>query len=604
MSMMRRCQRWAAAIRDPAERVRTRTWHSNSRPLATPLGKPRTAVEEPVEHAAATQALADLLEQAPFGFALLDAKGRYVVVNRQLAALNGVAAYDHLDRRPSELHNGGAIDEACVERVLRTGHTGTTRAMVPDATTGGERYLMTSCYPVRSASGRVAGVGAMALDITDQELTRRRAEQLLQFSGLLGVATSIDALAHTIVRFVSSTLRARCAVGLVDGERLRIAAVQGYTPEVCERWMREGFALSDPRPMTAAVRGCATVEIPSVADALPEYSALGPERVQTGDATVIAIPIRDRTEEFVASAVLRVSWPYQLQLEEDGWTTLQTLVSTSELALTRISDNARNQAALISARVAEETDVLMERRRIAVEVLQRAALPAQLPDVEGIVLHAVYRPATTAIGVGGDWYDALALRDNRLGLVIADVAGHGEEAASFMVQVRNALRAMAIEHEQPHMVLERINAVALELRDPRAPFITCCYAVLDPVARTLSWSSAGHFDPLIVDAGGVTYFASAPHGPPLAVISAPQYTTTVIELTAGDRVVLFTDGLVERRGEPIDDGLQRLARQAADARHAKPDQCLDSLLEIVEEQLDDLAVICADLVSVRGDAAG
>ena len=603
MSMMRRRQRWAAAIRDPAERVRTRAWHSNSRPVVATLGGPRTSVDVP-DGFAATEALADLLEHAPFGFALLDAKGRYVVVNRQLAAFDGIAASDHVDHRPSELHHGGTVDEACVERVLRTGTAMTTRVMVPDATTGGERYLMTGCYPVWSASGRVAAVGAMALDITDQEITRRRAEQLLQFSGLVGVVTSVDTLAHTIVRFVSSTLRTRCAVGLVDGERLRIAAVQGYTPEVCERWMREGFALSDPRPMTSAVRGCATVEIPSLSNLPPEYSALAPERAETGDATVIAIPIRDGTEEFVASAVLRVSWPYQLKLDQDGWTTLQTLVSMSELALSRISDNARHQAALISARVAEETDVLMERRRIAVEVLQRAALPAQLPDVEGIVLHAVYRPATTAIGVGGDWYDALALRDNRVGLVIADVAGHGEEAASFMVQVRNALRAMAIEHEQPHMVLERINAVALELRDLDAPFITCCYAVLDPVARTLSWSSAGHFDPLIVGAEGATYFASAPHGPPLAVTSAPQYTTTVIDVAVGDRVVLFTDGLVERHGESIDEGLQRLARRAADARGAKPDQCLDSLLEIVEEQFDDLAVICADLVSVRGGAAG
>jgi PAS domain S-box-containing protein len=590
--------RWSATIDEVRGRAHVGARRSRGAldlAFARQIGSPDVPDGPPV-----AQVLCDLLDHAPFGFALLDDQGRYRMVNRRLAAVVGVTAADHLGRRPSDLHLG-AVDEESVARVLRTGTPGPgTRATVPDAATGAERHFLTSCYPVRSASGRVTAVAAMCVDVTEQELTKRRAEQLLHFSGLVGAVTSVDALASTMVRFVSSTLRARCAVGLVDGDRLRIAAVQGFTPEVCDRWMHEGFALTEPHPMTAAIRDRATVEIQSIANLAEKYSALSAERGDTGDAAVIAIPIYEPGGESAALGVLRVSWPYPARLDREVWTTLRTLVSMSELALSRIALDARKQAELISARVAEETDLLAQRRRIAVELLQRAALPAQLPEVEGVVLDALYRPATTVTGIGGDWYDAFALDEHRLGLVIADVAGHGEEAASFMVQVRNALRAMAIEHEQPHVVLERINAVALSLRDENAPFITCCYAVLDPVARTLTWSNAGHLDPLVVEANGGTYYGSAPHRPPLTVTREPQYTTTTIDLGAGDRVVMFTDGLVERRGEPIDEGLLRLARRAGEARSADPGNCLKSLLQTVEEQFDDLAVICADLVPAHG----
>jgi PAS domain S-box-containing protein len=547
--------------------------------------------------------LADLLDHAPFGFALFDEQGRYRMINRRLAAVDGVAASDHVGRRPADVRPAGAVDEAVVDHMLRTGTTELdTRVMVPDDA-GTERYLLTRYYPVRSRSGRVTAVGAMALDVTDHEVARRGAEQLLHFSGLVAGATSLDSLAESIVRFVSGTFRARCAVGVVDGERLRIAAAQGFIPEVCERWMRDGFDLTDPRPMTAAIREGTPVEIRSLANLPPVYSALGADRPETGDAAVIAMPIRDPAAGSAVAAVLRVSWPHPFRLEPDGWTTLQTLVSMSELALSRISLAARNQAAIINARVAEETGELSQRRRNAVELLQRAALPTQLPAVDGVVLDALYRPATTMDGIGGDWYDAFALGGDRIGLVIADVAGHGEEAASFMVQVRNALRAMAIEHEQPHVVLDRINAVALALRDENAPFITCCYAVLDPVARSLTWSTAGHFDPLVVNAAGVSRYTSAPHGPPLTVVRDPNYTTTTIELDVGDRLVMFTDGLVERRGEPIDEGLARLARRAGDSRDEDAGNCLKTLLEIVDEQFDDLAVICADLVDPTSSGA-
>ena len=594
MTMTGRHHRWTASIGESLERARRWRAVGGTRTRSRRDASPVDALD--------VDAMTELFDDAPFGFALLDEHGRYRLVNRRLADADGIAAADHVGLRPAELPTNRVVDDGCVETVLRTGAPGrTAHTTVPDPTSGGSRYLVTSCYPMRDQAGRVTAVGAMALDVTEQEVARRRADQLLRFAGLIGAVTSVDEFAQRIVRFVSGTFRARCAVGEVRGDRLCIIAVEGFTPAICERWLGEGFELNESQPMTAAIRERARVEVHALDGDAERFGALEVDRMDTGDVSLIAIPLRDPADELEPTMVLRISWPHRVVLDQDSWTTLQTLVSMSELALSRIRLNDRQQAAVISARVAEEvaeeTDALVERRRIAVELLQRAALPAQLPAVEGVHLDAIYRPATTS-GVGGDWYDAFALARDRVGLVIADVAGHGEDAASFMVQVRNALRAMAVEHEHPHVVLERINAVALSLLDENAPFITCCYAVLDPMRRRLMWSTAGHFDPLVLR-GHHAYYTSSPRRPPLTVIPEPGYVTSCVELDRGDRIVLFTDGLIERRGEPIDRGLDRLARHVVRTRHAELDDSVEALLEIVEEQFDDLAVICAELVGDR-----
>src|SRR5262249_19696485 len=151
------------------------------------------------------------------------------VVNRRLAAVDGVPAADHVGRRPGEVSQGGPVDDECVARVLRTGSPDRTSAAAIDSS-GAERYLVTSYYPACEESGRVTTVGAMTLDVTDQESSRRRAEQLLHFAGLVGAVATFDALASALVHFFSTTFRARCAVGEVGDDRVHIAAVQGFVP--------------------------------------------------------------------------------------------------------------------------------------------------------------------------------------------------------------------------------------------------------------------------------------------------------------------------------------------------------------------------------------
>ncbi len=214
----------------------------------------------------------------------------------------------------------------------------------------------------------------------------------------------------------------------------------------------------------------------------------------------------------------------------------------------------------------------------------------------GVRIAAVYEPADPRQPVGGDWYDVFALDDERVAVVIADVAGHGHQAAVFMVQVRNVFRAIAVEHTEPGDVLNRANDVTTRLNEPDGPFVTCCYAVLDIGARTLRWAQAGHFSPLVVGADGTSTYLDERPGPPLALYEGHGYESSSIEVRPGDRIVMFTDGLVEKRREHLDVGLARLAQLAASYAGLAPQAFVETLAGLVTQRFDDLALVCIDFV--------
>ena len=237
-----------------------------------------------------------------------------------------------------------------------------------------------------------------------------------------------------------------------------------------------------------------------------------------------------------------------------------------------------------------------DRERLAVQILQQAALPTRLPELDGVELRAVYEPAVDAQPVGGDWYDAFPLGDGQLALVIADVAGHGPEAATFMVQVRNIFRAVAVEGSGPEEVLRRVNDVTVGLHEPGGLFVTACFAILDTATATLTWASAGHLPPLVCT-GGTCAYPDQHAGLPLSITAGATYLVHRAELSTGSRVLLFTDGLVERRGESIDDGLARLVGLAAGVDHLPSSSAVQALIEAVEPQGDDLALLMVDLTA-------
>jgi len=212
--------------------------------------------------------------------------------------------------------------------------------------------------------------------------------------------------------------------------------------------------------------------------------------------------------------------------------------------------------------------------RSAADVLQRSLLPDRLPSVDGIQLAGRSLPGQLGHHVGGDWYDVIALPTGELGLVVGDVVGHDLAAATAMGQLRNALRAYALDDPSPAHVLTRLNRAA-DLLDV-VELATCIYAILDPKTLTVRWSSAGHLAPLVSDESGTAGLAAVDPGPPLGALPEPTYVDAVLQLCPGDALVLYTDGLVERRGEAIDAGLDALA--AIRGPHPSADAMCDLLV--------------------------
>lgn len=228
------------------------------------------------------------------------------------------------------------------------------------------------------------------------------------------------------------------------------------------------------------------------------------------------------------------------------------------------------------------------------EQLQRALLPTLPPCLGGLSLAARYRPATDAAHVGGDWFDAFPLPDGTTALVIGDVAGHDLHAAARMGAIRHKLRALAVDHLHPARALERLDAV-LQLLSPDDTATAVLVRVMPAVGgtATIEWSSAGHLPPMLIPRAGPARLLES--SPDLALgVQPASRTSRTAEMHPGDSLVLYTDGLVEHRGEHLSDSLERL-RTAADLLCAAgPQEQVDALLERLRPAAsDDIAVLVA-----------
>lgn len=250
------------------------------------------------------------------------------------------------------------------------------------------------------------------------------------------------------------------------------------------------------------------------------------------------------------------------------------------------------------AALAIERARAFDRERRVAETLQHSLLPDALPDRPGLAFCARY-VAGGRLEVGGDWYDVVSLPGDRLGLAIGDVAGHGVRAASVMGQLRHTLRAFATEGYDAAAVVERLNRFVFE-QGP-VDMATLCYAVLDPARGTLEWALAGHPPPLLVPPDGEPRYADVAVAPPIGVDPSATYRASSTRLAPGTTVWLYTDGLVERRGESLDAGFERLAHHARYAPQLLDDACTDLLARLVGDGQppDDVAILAFRYAGVR-----
>ena len=232
-----------------------------------------------------------------------------------------------------------------------------------------------------------------------------------------------------------------------------------------------------------------------------------------------------------------------------------------------VTEQREAATAVLEARAAlmRQTTELAEEHRVK-ESLQRAVLPARLPSVPGVELAARYLPADMPSLVGGDWYDAFHLPDGSLAVATGDVVGHDLEAAATMGQVRNALRAYAFSDDPPAEVLTRLNLLITGLGDNG--LATALVGRIDSALRTFRWSCGGHPPPLLIGADGVRLL-SCPAGMMLGAVPEARYTDAHAAVEPDDLLVLYTDGLIERRDQDLDEGFAALVRAAGDL-HGRP----------------------------------
>ena len=257
---------------------------------------------------------------------------------------------------------------------------------------------------------------------------------------------------------------------------------------------------------------------------------------------------------------------------------------------------------LVAARVApaiERARLLdaLEREHRGAVALQRSLLPERLPELVGAPVAAHYLPAKDE--VGGDWYDVIELGAGRVGVAIGDVAGHGVRAATLMGQLRTALRVYALDGHSPAEVLERADRF-LQSFDGRG-MATAAYATFDLDSGLLTLSSAGHPPPVICGADRPSKLIETSPNAPLGAVAYSNFSEEEIALEYGDIALFFTDGLIERRGKPLDTGFEWLTEITRGVRSPSElrTQIIANLVPLATE--DDVAFVALQRAAIEDE---
>jgi serine phosphatase RsbU (regulator of sigma subunit) len=291
----------------------------------------------------------------------------------------------------------------------------------------------------------------------------------------------------------------------------------------------------------------------------------------------VAVPFGDQSLDLVASA----DGPLGGTLSAVLW----WIVALAGLLLS-IAAGIVTERLLRRRQTAEElashVQSLLQEQRIISETLQQAMVPAHPPEVPGLDIGVRYLAGAAGLDLGGDWYDVIDLGNGQTFLSIGDVSGRGVRAGAIMSSLRSAVRAFVSEGHGPADVLKRVAGLLNVVSDGH--FATVLLAVFDRGDRRLTIACAGHLQPLLIADGHADYL-DLTVGPPIGTTRTPaDYTEQVIQLPASATLLLFTDGLVERRGETIDDGLERLRQAATQA----PTE-IEPLLSFVADELKESA---------------
>ncbi|WP_107115681.1 MULTISPECIES: SpoIIE family protein phosphatase [unclassified Streptomyces] len=545
------------------------------------------------------------IAQAPVGLAVLDTDLRYVSVNPALAELNGLPAEAHLGHMPHELMpdtEAAQAVEAALRAVLRTGEPVVDRRVVartqahPDV----DHFWAVSLYRLEDTTGTVLGVAGMAVDITEQhqaavaaETARRRLALIADASTRIGTTLELDRTAGELADVAVPELADVAAVDLLDavvqGRRSTLGPAQAAVIRaLAVRSAHDTGALqaADPpghiarygpdRLVTECVRTGTPVMVAHVREEDLPRIARSPEAARrlgrAGLHSYLAVPLIARGEVLGALDLKRIHNP--LPFSDDDLLLARELAARAAIQI----DNAR----------------WYQNARDTALTLQRSMLPTHPPVTGGLEVASRYQPAGAGAEVGGDWFDVIPLEGAKTALVVGDVMGSGIEAATTMGRLRTATHTLTSLDLEPTRLLEHLDRITDGLDHSIA---TCVYAVHDPELRQCRIANAGHLPPVRVRPGRPPELLELPTGAPLGV-GGVAFATTTVDLAPGDRLVFYTDGLVETRQHPLDERLDALLA-LLDGPERPLQECCDLLLRTLRqpENSDDVALLIARVLT-------
>jgi anti-sigma regulatory factor (Ser/Thr protein kinase) len=428
---------------------------------------------------------------------------------------------------------------------------------------------------VRTSRGAVAGVLTVAAETTH---VVHRLQSLGELTARLAGALTIDDVTRVVLTYAMESFDLdHCVLAVDEGLAYRyVRRIRGeMLDEVDERlppvWRRIGADPAAPA-VAAAETGRATF----VADGEP-LAAVASDRHERRIRALAALPLRTPSLRGALTVGFR---------RAHAWL-------PAERALLKAAAELVAQAAERARR--------FEAQHGTAQLLQRSMLPEHLPELDTFRIAARYDVGVDGNAAGGDFYDAFHLLDGRLAMVLGDVAGHDVRAAAVMGQVRAALRALALTDPSPPSVLagldRLVGSLGAESRNEEI-FVTVVYGVLDPSDGSITLASAGHPPPVLRRAGrpgepATAELVKVPPGAPLGL--GGRWQTGAVRLEPGDSILLFSDGVVERRDRPLSDGLDALVAAAAASPSGDPrNLCSLATAAVPGTTDDDVAVLAVE----------
>jgi serine phosphatase RsbU (regulator of sigma subunit)/anti-sigma regulatory factor (Ser/Thr protein kinase) len=428
---------------------------------------------------------------------------------------------------------------------------------------------------VRGKDGKVAGVLTVAAETTQ---VTRRLQSLGDLTARLAGAMTIDDVARVVLSYAMSAFDVdHCVFAVDDGSTAYryVRRVRGeMLDETDERLPPVWKRVTDSRAPIVAVAESGQASF--VADGAP-LAEVASDRHERRLRALAVLPLR--TPSLRGALTMGHIDPHQwLPAERALLTAIAELVAQA-------AERARR----------------FEAQHGTAQLLQRSMLPEHLPELATFRIAARYDVGVDGNAAGGDFYDAFELADGRLAMVLGDVAGHDVRAAAVMGQVRAALRALALTDPAPPSVLagldRLVGSLGAESRNEEI-FVTVVYGLLDTDNGTITLASAGHPPPVLRRAGvsggpATAELVKVPPGAPLGL--GGRWQTGVVTLEPGDTILMFSDGVVERRGRPLADGLDDLVEAAAGAVGGDPrNLCALATSAVAGPTDDDVAVLAVE----------